>query len=330
MTDLSTSYMGLKLKNPVIAGSSGMTDSVSKIIELEKAGAAAVVLKSIFEEEIILEMEEQSHQMTGRFFVYPETYDYMEQEPEEDIIRKYLRLIKEAKEAVSIPVIASVNCVSSQKWTYLAKEIEKAGADALELNAFILPSDMNRSSEDNEKIYYDIIEEVRKHSSIPLAMKISYYFSNLAQMIQNLSDADIQGLVLFNRFYSPDFDIENMSVVSSYILSSPDDLPISLRWIGIMADRVNCDLCASTGVHDAKALIKQLLAGADAVQLVSALYKHGADYIGQVLKELEEWMQNQGFEDIKSFRGKLSQSRAHDPAAYERVQFMKHFRNFRK
>jgi len=330
MKDLSTTYLGLKLKNPIIAGSSGLTDTVPKIIELEKAGASAIVLKSMFEEEIIFEMQEQAHHMTGRFFVYPETFDYMEEDPHEDLIRKYLTLIKEAKEAVDIPIIASINCVSSQKWTYLAGEIEKAGADALELNAFILPSDLNRSGEDNERIYFEIIEEIRKQTALPVAMKISYYFSNLAQMIQNLSDADIQGLTLFNRFYSPDFDINNLSVISSFVLSSPDDLPLSMRWIGIMADRVNCDLCASTGVHNSEALIKQILAGANAVQVVSALYKNGVEYISTLLKDLEEWMNVQEFENIEAFRGKLSQSRAHDPAAYERVQFMRHFRNFRK
>lgn len=330
MVDFSVKYLGLTLRNPLIVGSSGLTDSVEKIVELEKQGAGAVIIKSLFEEEIIHEMEEATHKMTGRIYVYPETFDYMEEFPEEDSVRKYLRLIREAKAAVSIPVIASINCVSSQKWTYFAKEIEKAGADAIELNAFILPSDLNRSAEENEKIYYEIIEEVKKQTKLPLSLKISYYFSNLAQMIQNLSDTGIQGITLFNRFYSPDFDIENLSVISSFVLSSADDLPISLRWIGIMANRVSCDLSASTGVHDGKSMIKQLLAGANSVQIASAVYKNGANFIGTMLNDLETWMVNQGFESVDEFRGKLSSSRASDPAAYERVQFMKTFRHFRK
>lgn len=328
--NLTTKFAGLTLKNPIIAGSSGMTDSVEKIITLEKAGASAVIVKSLFEEEIIYEMEEKYHSMTGRFFVYPETFDYMEEELEEDSVRKYLRLLSEAKNAVSIPVIASINCVSSQKWTYFASEIEKTGVDALELNAFILPSDLNRNGEENEKIYFEIIDEVSKFTKLPIILKISFYFSNLAQMIMKLSETGVKGITLFNRFYSPDFDIENLSIQSSFVLSSPDDLPISLRWIGIMSGRVKCDLAASTGVHNGKALIKQLLAGANAVQVASALYKHGPEYVSAMLQELEQWMEYQGFDTIDDFRGKLSFARAHNPAAYERVQFMKNFRNFRK
>ncbi|MBC8344276.1 MAG: dihydroorotate dehydrogenase-like protein [Bacteroidetes bacterium] len=330
MLDLTTKYLGLELKNPIIIGSSGLTDSVEKIMELEKNGAGAVVLKSLFEEEIIFEMEEGTHFMTGRTVMYPETFDYMNEFPAEDAVRKYLRLIRESKESVSIPIIASINCVSSQKWTYFAKEIEKAGADALELNAFILPSDMNRTGEENERVYFEIIEEVKKHTNLPISLKISYYFSNLAQMIQNLSDTCIKGLTLFNRFYSPDFDLQNLSVTPSFVLSSANDLPISLRWIGIVAERINCDLAASTGVHDGQAAIKQILAGADVVQLVSAIYKNGDGFIQQILDEIKLFMEEQEFKSIKEFKGKLSQSRAIDPAAYERVQFMKHFRSFQK
>ena len=328
MLDLTVKYLGLELKNPIVIGSSGLTDSVEKIVELEKNGAAAVVIKSLFEEEIIYEMEEGTHNMTGRAVVYPETFDYMDEFPVEDSVRKYLRLIRESKAAVSIPIIASINCVSAQKWTYFAKEIENAGADALELNAFILPSDMNRTGEENERLYFEIIEEVQKHTTLPISLKISYYFSNLAQMIQNLADTGIQGLTLFNRFYSPDFDLENLSVIPSFVLSNSNDLPISLRWGGIMAERINCDIAASTGIHDGKAAIKQILAGANVVQVVSAIYKNGNSYIGEFLNEIEIFMKEQEFNSISDFKGKLSQSRAVDPAAYERVQFMKHFRSF--
>jgi dihydroorotate dehydrogenase (fumarate) len=209
--------------------------------------------------------------------------------------------------------------------TSFAKQLEEAGADALELNMFFLPSEFDRTSEEKEKAYFQIIEKVQKEVRIPIALKISYYFSNLGPMIQNLSNTGIAGLVLFNRFYSPDFDIEKLEVVSSNVFSNPSDVTISLRWIGIMAERVHCDLAASTGVHDGAALIKQILAGANAVQVVSALYKHGKGHIATMLETLEGWMKKKGFNSLSDFRGKLSQAKSSNPAVYERVQFMKYF-----
>ncbi|MFP4471381.1 MAG: dihydroorotate dehydrogenase-like protein [Bacteroidales bacterium] len=328
MVDLNTVFLGLNLKNPLIVGSSGLTDDVKKLKEIEKAGAGAVVLKSLFEEEIIAEMQEAMHRMTGRPFMYPETFDYMDQEDDEDSLRKYLGLVKDAKANLHIPVIASINCVTSQKWTHFAKEIENAGADALELNLFILPTDFERSAAENEQLYFEIVEEVLKVTKLPVLLKISYYASNLGQMIQKLSNTGIKGLTLFNRFYSPDFNLETYQVVSTNVLSHPSDLSTSLRWIAVMADRVNCDLAASTGVHDGEAFIRQLLAGADTVQVVSTLYKHGVEYISQILDDLKRWMDHEGYSSISDFRGKLSQARSSNPAAYERLQFMKSFRHF--
>ncbi len=328
MADLTTSFLGLTLRNPLIVGSSGLTDSVEKIKEIEQAGAGAVVLKSLFEEEIIAEMEEAMHRMTSRAFIYPETFDYMDEEEEEDSVRKFLRLIRESKDAVQIPIIASINCVTSQKWTYFAKEIEDAGADALELNLFILPTDFTRSADENEKLYFEIVEEVKKVVNIPIILKVSYYASNLGQLLQKLSKTGISGLTLFNRFYSPDFNLETYQVVSTNVLSTPADLPVSLRWIAVMANRVDCDLAASTGVHDGEALIKQILAGANVVQVVSALYKSGYNHISTMLNEMTRWMKHEGYENLSDFRGKMSQSKSSNPAAYERVQFMKNFRHF--
>lgn len=328
MADLTTKFLGLTLRNPLIVGSSGLTESVDKVKEAEQAGAGAVVLKSLFEEEIVAEMEEAMHRMTSRQFVYPETFDYMDEEEEEDSVRKYLRLVREAKDAVHIPVIASINCVSAQKWTYFAKEIQDAGADALELNLFILPTDFERTAAENEKLYFDIVEEVKKVVKIPILLKVSYYASNLGQMLQKLSKTGIGGLTLFNRFYSPDFNLETYQVVSTNVLSKPSDLPVSLRWIAVMADRVDCDLAASTGVHDGEAMIKQIMAGADVVQVVSALYKNGVGYIRTILDEMNRWMEHEGYEKPGDFRGKLSQSKSSNPAAYERVQFMRNFRHF--
>ncbi|MRT92291.1 dihydroorotate dehydrogenase-like protein [Ancylomarina sp. 16SWW S1-10-2] len=328
MPDLSTSYLGLKLKNPIVIASSGLTDSVEKIKELEANGAAAVVLKSIFEEEIIMEMDEKMLNMTGRPFIYPETFDYMNDEPEEDLVRKYLRLIKEAKAAVSIPIIASINCVSSQKWIYLASEIEKAGADALEINFFVLPTDLNRSVDENENIYYEVLKEVKKKVSLPVSLKISAYHSNLAHMVKTLDQSGADGIVMFNRFYSPDIDIDNLTLNTGQVLSGAYDFKNTLRWVGILRDRVSCSIAATTGIHSSESIIKQLLAGADVVELASIIYKEGPGYIDTLTKEIYSWMEKQGFENISDFQGRLSQDKSNDPAAFERVQFMKHFRHF--
>ncbi|MBW2449588.1 MAG: dihydroorotate dehydrogenase-like protein [Deltaproteobacteria bacterium] len=324
MVDLSTEYLGMKLKNPVIAGSSGLTNSVKSIKELEENGAGAVVLKSIFEEEIAFEYEDILKEAESKGYNLDQ-FDYYDYKIKEDNLDKYTTLINESKKNVSIPVIASVNCVYSHEWLAFASQLEKAGADAIELNMFFLPSDFERTSEEKEKAYFQIIEQVQKAVSLPIALKISYYFSNLGPMIQKLSNTGISGLVLFNRFFSPDFDIDKFEVKSSNLFSAPSDLSISLRWIAIMAARVNCDLAASTGVHDGVALIKQLLAGADAVQVASTLYKNGKGRIGEMLKTLEEWMKGKGYGSLSDFKGKMSQAKSSNPAAFERVQFMKYF-----
>ncbi len=324
MVDLSTQYLGMKLKNPVIAGSSGLTNSAKSIQDLEQSGAGAVVLKSIFEEEIAFEYEDILQEASAEG-VNLDQFDYYDFHIKGEKLDKYTSLIEESKKNVSIPVIASINCVYSHEWTSFAKQLQTAGADALELNMFFLPSEFNRTSEEKEKAYFQIIEKVQKEVTIPISLKISYYFSNLGPMIQKLSETGIAGLVLFNRFYSPDFDIDKMEVVSSNVFSAPSDLPISLRWIAIMAERVNCDLAASTGVHDGVALIKQLLAGADAVQVASTLYENGKGRIGEMLKTLEDWMEGKGYGSLSDFRGKMSQAKSSNPAAYERVPFMKYF-----
>jgi len=324
MTDLTTEYLGLKLRNPIIAGSSGLSNSVKGVKEFEEKGAGAVVLKSIFEEEIVYEYQDLLKEASEQD-VNLDQFDYYDYEIKGEKLEKYTNLIAESKNSVSIPVIASINCVYSHEWTAFAKRLEEAGADALELNMFFLPSEFDRTTAEKEKAYFQIIEKVQKVVTIPIALKISYYFSNLGPMIQQLSESGIAGLVLFNRFYSPDFDIDKLEVVSSNVFSNPSDLSISLRWIAIMAERVNCSLAASTGVHDGVALIKQILAGADAVQVVSALYKNGKGHIGTMLETLEEWMAKKGFNSLSDFRGKMSQASSSNPAVYERVQFMKYF-----
>jgi dihydroorotate dehydrogenase (fumarate) len=331
MANLSTQYLGLTLTSPIIAGSSGLTDNIDSLIGLEKNGAGAVVLKSLFEEEIIQEMQANLNKMNSDSFLYPETVDYYEYlDTPKESPENYLDLVKEAKEKLKIPVIASINCISSGQWTVFPKRLQAAGADAIELNLFIMPNDFNRTSEQNEKVYFDIINEVKKQVTIPIVLKVSYYFSNLGSMLKKLSETGIKGLVLFNRFYNPDIDIDKIEVIPGHIISSPSDLALSLRWIAIMANRVNCDLSASTGISDSKAVIKQLLAGANTVQVASALYKNGPAVIKEMNKDLQSWMEQHKFSSIDEFRGKLSQTQSNNPAAFERVQFMKYFREYKK
>jgi dihydroorotate dehydrogenase (fumarate) len=328
MIDLSTNYLGLQLKNPIIVGSSSLTDSVEKIVHLEAMGAGAVVLKSLFEEEIIMEMDETIYAMTNRHFVFPETLDYMETVAKEDILTNYLQLITESKKVVEIPVIASINCVSSQKWTYFAKEIEKAGADALELNLFFLPSDPNRGEKEIMQATYEIISQVKSSIRIPVAIKIGAFQSNLLRYVEHIDQAGVEGIVLFNRSWLPDININQLVVTSGFILSSPADIGNTLRWVSIVSGRINCDIAASTGIHDGAGLIKQLLAGAHVCQVVSTLYINDLSHIRKMTDELSQWMEMHEFESINDFRGQLSQENSGNPAAWERVQFMKHLRNF--
>ena len=328
MTDLSVKFLGLDLNTPLIAASSGLTDNIDNLKRFEKCGVGAVILKSLFEEEIIIEKESLLANMKSGGFIYPETmefYDYNDDADKESTYQ-YLNLVREAKKKLSIPVIPSINCVTAEQWTFFPKELELAGADAIELNIFIMPSDLKRTREETEKIYFDVIREVKKQVRIPVAIKISYYFSDLAIMLKKFSESGIDGMVLFNRFYSPDFDIDTLEVTSAAVLSNPGDFTNTLRWISIMKDHVSCDLAASTGVHDGQSMVKMLLAGAKTVQVASAFYKNGVDYGTEMLSFLGQWMKKKGFKKIEDFRGIMSQHETANPAAFQRVQFMKYFR----
>ncbi len=321
MANLETVYLTLQLKNPVIISSSGLTNSVEKIKKLEENGAGAVVLKSLFEEQINYE--------AGKLMLssdYPEAADYITMYSKENAINDYLQLISDAKKTISIPVIASINCISSDEWVNFAKKIEEAGADAIELNVFILPTNKNGLAGEYENVYFDLAGRIKRLVDIPVAMKLGNNFTNLPALINRLQATSINGVVLFNRFYEPDIDIDNMKIVSSEVFSSPADIRKSLRWIGIIYDKVpKIDLAASTGIHDGKAVIKQLLAGAKATQICSTIYKNGPVQIKNILDELKSWMDDKGFEDIDQFRGKLSYKSINDPVLYERSQFMKYF-----
>jgi dihydroorotate dehydrogenase (fumarate) len=319
--DLSTKYLGMKLENPVIVGSSPFTASVEGVRRCADAGAGAVVLKSIFEEQIEAEVERLVDQ-SGPLDWHPEAMDYITGYGREGAAREYLELISEAKKAVSIPVIASLHCVTAGAWTRFAKQVEASGADALELNVFLMPLDPRRDAREHEKVHFDIAQAVKSTVSIPVALKVGSFFSGLMKTMTELSRV-VDGLVLFNRFLPLDFDIEKLEVVSGDSRSNSAEIAASLRWISILSDRVGCDLAATTGVHDGAGVIKQLLAGARAVQVCSTLYLNGLEQLEEMQGELRDWMGRQGYSTLDAFRGKMSQSQSANPAAYERVQFMK-------
>lgn len=322
MADLTTRYMGLTLKNPIVIGSCGLTNSVDEIKKMESFGAAAVVLKSIFEEQIVMESDSIS---SDRPTHSAET-DYINYYTRQHNLDNYLKLIRDVKKEVTIPIIASINCASSaSQWASFARTIQESGADGLELNMFILPGNFKQKSDEIEKIYFEIINEVKKQVSIPLAIKIGYYFSGLANMIFSLSLRGVSAVVLFNRFYSPDIDLEKEEISVANVFSSPGEISIPLRWVGMTSKEVKCDLAAATGIHDGYGIVKCLLAGAKAVQVVSAIYKKGPQQIRVMREQITEWMKDRKYSTIKDFNGKLAQESIKDPVLYERTQFMKYY-----
>jgi len=321
MPDLTTEYMGLKLKNPIIAGSCGLTNSTDSIKKLEDNGAAAVVLKSLFEEQILMEMDSLQSDHT----IHAEEAEYIRGYTRQHNLDQYLNLVSGAKKAVSIPVIASINCVSAAEWTSFAKRLQDSGADGLELNMYIMPGDIKQGSEDIEKIYFDIVNKVNEDVSIPIAIKIGFYFTSMAKMIYDLSVRNVSAIVMFNRFHRPDIDLYKLELTSADIFSTPQENVLPLRWIGMLSDEVKCDLAATTGIHDGHTVLKNLLAGASAVQIVTAIYHNGPEVIGKMLEQIEEWMNKRNYPAVKEIIGKLSQGNIKNPAMYERSQFMKYF-----
>lgn len=324
--DLSSNYLGLKLKNPIVVGSCSLTSNVNEIKKLEKYGAAAVVLKSIFEEEILMDAENQLREAKDNSFIYDkysETLDYIDLHIKEERLNDYIKLIKSAKKEVLIPIIASVNCVSASEWVSFAKRIEEAGADALELNISLNPTDLETI--DFEETIHKIIKKVLAQVNIPVALKINNNFTHLAKTILDFSKSGISGLVLFNRAYTPDIDINTFEAIQGRSFSTPNQYIESLRWVALLSDKVNCSLAASTGIHMHEAIVKQILAGADAVQVVSALYDNGIEYLNDLLKGLEKWMTEKGFNSLEQFKGKASSKNVGNPAVFERIQFMKYY-----
>jgi len=322
VTDLRTKYMGLDLANPLIVGSCGLTRNLQGVQRCAEVGAGAVVLKSIFEEQIAHEVDAALAASAGSIW-HSEAMAYVQAYTEDNAVGAYLKLISDAKEAVDIPVIASVHCVSAEVWPGFAARVERAGADALELNAFILPSDPDVDGAAIEKRYLELAAAVEREVSVPVALKLGCYFSGLTNTLRRLGRTGIGGVTLFNRFFASDIDTEKLALCPAPYLSEPSEYLLPLRWVSILHGRLDCDICAATGIHDGQTMAKLLLAGADAVQVVSALYRNGINHVGKMLEDLKGWMAAHEFATIDDFRGKLSQQDAANPAAIERVQFMK-------
>lgn len=324
MSTLSTRYLGLELKSPIIVGSSNFTSRVESIKEAEAAGAGAVVLKSLFEEQIV----SLAHSMSARES-YPEADDYLQYYTRTNSVDAYLDLVAGARKSVSIPVIASINCFSPKGWIDFALEIEKAGASALEVNIFFIPTDKHQSSNDSEKVYFMIIDNLRKKLKIPVSVKIGLRFSNLLNFAWQMHNHGASGIVLFNRFYEPDFDINNLSIVPASVLSSPEEQRYVLRWVGMVSGQdMKIDISASTGVHTGEDAIKYLLAGATTVQVCSALYKRGFTVISEINDALHRWMEMKEFRTVDDFRGMLNYRNIENPSLFERAQFMKHYSSY--
>ncbi len=321
MGNLKTKFAGLELNSPIIAGSCGLTSDIKRLQEIEVAGAGAVVLKSIFEEQINMEASRSIGDNS-----YPEETDYIQNYIRANTVQQYIDLVKLAKERLKIPVIASINCLSNGEWISFAKELENAGADALELNTFILPLDEFKESADIENIYYDIVKQVKAQVKIPLILKIGHYFTNLPMFVSKLKALGVDAVTLFNRFYEPDIDIERMTIGVASVFSLPTDLRQSLRWTGILAGQdKQLQISSSTGVHNGEAVVKLLLAGATTVQVCSALYEQGIPAIRTMNYFVSSWMEKKSFKSIEEFRGKLSYADPGHADRYERAQFMKYF-----
>jgi len=343
--DLRTKYLGLSLPNPIIVASSGLTKNLKGVRKCAAAGAGAIVLKSLFEERIA--GETGLLKKYAEYAGHGEAAEYLENYGMALGPRDYVELVKGAKDAVDIPIIASLNCFSHQRWADYALGIEQAGADALELNVAVLPTQANQDAAVVEEIYYRILHEVKNRVSIPVAMKVGPYFSSFAHFAEHLtrdrmeapafmvgwcgpgrnesrvvwSGAD--GLVLFNRFYHLDIDIEKISLVAGSAYSTSAESHEALRWIALLFSRLDCDLVASTGIHDGSDAIRMLLAGASAVQVCSTLYRNGFGRIGEIVKQIEDWMETRHFERLDQFRGLLSQARSNHPEYFERLQYVK-------
>ncbi len=324
MIDLSTNYMGINLKNPIIASSSYLWEDPNNIKKAEKSGASAVVLHSLFEEQLEIEQEELNEFLLQGTESYAEALTYF---PEINDFKfapdEYIELLKEVKDSSGIPIIGSLNGVSEGGWIKYAKKIEEAGADALELNIYYIPTDISIDSTKIENNYVNLVKSVKQKIKIPLAIKLSPYFTSTPYLLKKIEEAGADAFVIFNRFYQPDVDINNLEIFPNLVLSRSEELRLRLRWAAIMYGKIKPDIAITGGVHTGSDVIKTIMAGANVSMTTSALIKNGIGHVEKILSEVEEWLSNNNYESIKEIQGLVSQKNVLEPSAYERANYMK-------
>jgi len=322
--DLRTTYMGLELSSPIVVSASTLSQETHHIVEMEEQGAGAVVLFSLFEEQIRAEAARYASVRNATSHMFAEASDFFPNlETYETGTEEYLEKIWAAKAQVEIPIIASLNGITSEGWIEYSRQIEQAGADALEINIFFIPGDIHVSASEVEHRYLNIITEVRNTVKIPVAVKLNPYFSSMGNMAMRMQKAGADALVLFNRFYQPDFDIHELKILSNLQYSGSNEIRLPLLWIAMLYGRVPASLAATTGVESANEVIKYLLAGADVAMTASALYKNGIGYLKTMKNDLDQWMEDMEFSAVKDFKGILSQQNISDPTAFERANYIK-------
>ena len=328
--DLRTTYMGLELRSPVVASASTLSEDVENIYRMEDAGAGAVVMFSLFEEQIRQENAFYEHVQDATTNTFAEALDYFPQADAYHVgTEKYLEIIRQATERVDIPIIASLNGITNEGWIAYARQMQEAGASGLELNIFYIPADLNTTGKEVEQRYLDIIKTVKATVTIPVAVKLNPYFSAMGHIAQQMEQAGADALVLFNRFYQPDFDIDNLQVIPSLKFSTAQEIRLPLLWISVLYGRLPASLAATTGVQGAPEVIKYLLAGTDVVMTASALYKFGIGHIGSMLTGLRNWMEGFQFTSLSDFRGMMSQKNVKNPSAFERANYIKVLESFK-
>ena len=303
--DTCVEYLGLKISSPIVAGSCSLTMDIDKLRKLEDAGVGAIVLKSIFEEQIIYDIKKNTHVLTP-IGNYGKSYEYVEKHVKEDALEKYFEHIRQAKEQIKVPIIGSINCYTHENWITYAKKFVDAGCDALELNIDILPYETSLSCDDVDRTFGDIVRTLRKVADIPVGIKVGHYFTDMAKFMQQLSWMGVQGITIFNKAPHLDIDLENETLKEASFLSAPEELGDTLMWVSVLKNKLRCDITASTGVYTADDVVKLILAGASAVQVVSCLYKNGVEYVKDLNDGLKAWMQKRGYEHVDDFKGKLA------------------------
>jgi dihydroorotate dehydrogenase (fumarate) len=322
--DTKTKYLGLEIESPIIVGSCGLTNDINNLVKMEQAGAGAVIIKSVFEEQIIYDIK-RNLSMMAPTDNYGMSYEYVAAHVSDDSLGKHFDLIKEAKKRLHIPVVGSINCYSFENWMTYTQRFQEAGCDALELNMAILPYETTMSYEDVDRLFSNIINTLRKSVNIPVSIKVSQNFTDMANFMQRLSWMNINGITMFNKALNVDIDIDKMELTHAPSLSTPEEMYNTLRWVAILSNKLRCDISASTGVHTPADVVKMLLAGAGTVQVVSSLYKNGIDYLQTLNDGLRKWMEEKGYTKLSQFRGKLAVKANDEASMFFRTQFMKHF-----